>query len=274
MSIFKTEPRYHFREFTGLVPGKLYPFNVGTVTPNDFGSLTDRLPEIDNPIASLLLAAALHDYYENKQVNKPKLITVLQKVCRDNGAAKYFTDAHYQVIGEWFSQEKARKQLWFEAYQGPINWERGDFGNPKSCFWSERPNARLELEQIFEENYGAAIRIYSSQGRGPAHEDNPAKRGWGRMWAVMHYNGLVVFNPYPEHSYFAVYAQSLARAIAEVSCNELQVSGTLETEFLGSQIYVNKGQGIYLGAKTRNYPIKPQINGYYSMEVENDEDED
>lgn len=87
------------------------------------------------------------------------------------------------IFGNIFNQNLVKEMEYRFDLTRNFYWERGEFSDEKSCFWTDKLPSRLEIERA----NGWAIRFY----------DNKSGKGIGRAWAVGLDNGnVVVFNTY------------------------------------------------------------------------------
>jgi hypothetical protein len=86
----------------------------------------------------------------------------------------------------------------WEVKRPPFDWERGDFGDPSSCYWSCHTYARKQLET---QHNAFALRFYDSAEGGT---------GRGRCWCVVNRGVAMLFNGYGPHTLL-----TMARVLAE-----------------------------------------------------------
>lgn len=206
-------PVSHYLKAAGIEPGVLYPLCNEQVVASELYREMSRqdVPIANSMISSMIVSRAIDIFYsKNEEV---RFSTCLRRVMVDLSLPHFFDKDTLQKVAEIFGALKARTQLFVEVYVGPVNWTRGDFGNPHSCYWSERPGARYLMESLFHDDVGCAFRIYSKSGNGPIHPDNKDMRGYGRMWGIVWKNYLCLFNPYPGHHMFDTYSAAIGKLL-------------------------------------------------------------
>ena len=216
-----SHPISPFLTAAGIQPGKLYPLCNEQVEARELhrelqnNELLGKLSH--SMIAPMVLGRAVDSFYHQKE--EVRFSTCLRKVLSDMSVSHYFEAAPLgskgtiQKAAEIFSDLRGRTQLWVEVYTGPVNWNRGDFGNPHSCYWSERPGAKQLIESLFHDDVACAFRVYSKQGHGPKHPDNEDVRGYGRMWGMVWKDYICLFNAYPGSHLFDTYSNAIAKLL-------------------------------------------------------------
>lgn len=208
-------PVSHFLSAAGIEPGHLYPLC------NEWVSASDLYRESRNQevlgdlgrsmITTMILGRAVDSFYAKGE--DVRFSTCVRQIMNDMSLPRFFDKDQLQKLAEVFGMLKSRSQLWVEVYTGPVNWDRGDFGNPHSCYWSERPGARYLMESLLHDDVGCAFRIYSKRGSGPEHPDNHDVFGYGRMWGIVWKNYLCLFNAYPGHNMFDTYSHAIGKLL-------------------------------------------------------------
>lgn len=226
-------------EKMNIQPGKLYPFGSRTV---ELSEIFDRTRDFMRPgiIQVSLIQRALESY--QSQNGTVRFSTCLRRAMNDLGVRKFFDVEMVQKISEIVSDLLSRSSLYVEAYTGPVNWSRGSFGNPNSCFWSERPGAKFMMNALFDANMGFAFRIYSGNGNGLPHPENEKVRGYGRMWALCYKEGLALFNPYPAHHLFSTYVRQITSMTGYAASRVMEMWNVNDEDVL----YINKGEGVVI----------------------------
>lgn len=84
-------------------------------------------------------------------------------------------------IGNIYNEHYLSEATYHVDFTRNLYWQRGEFGDDRSCFWTDKLPSRLQLER----SGGMAFRFYDESGK-----------GYGRAWVLSNANSILVFNAY------------------------------------------------------------------------------
>lgn len=124
-------------------------------------------------------------------------------------------------IGNIVERNSVNNPSYYIDFTQEFEWHPGDFGDPGSCFWSCRKDARL----ILKDNGAYAVRFYESLNG----------RGKGRAWLAPYNGAWIVFNAYGPYQKFEI-ARVLAHqwGVSYKSMDSLTNNGSMD-----KMLYIN-----------------------------------
>lgn len=130
-------------------------------------------------------------------------------------------------IGNIAREYSLLKQSFTYDYTDNFNWERGEFGDAGSCFWTDRENAK----SVMMDNGFEAFRVYKNEDEGMA-----------RCWVKRYGNFIIAFNGY------GIETRHLAEMIrvAEGLEQSIQI-GLTNNGCCDGLLYINNGEGYAIG---------------------------
>lgn len=154
-----------------------------------------------------------------------------------------------QVAGRYSDQSTGTVLRFVDEF----DWNAGDFGDPHSCFWGGREEARVMLK-----DQGAwAVQLFT-----PESIDAGEPKGFARMWVVRNFpqNGIwTMFNGYGyglgEPS--LVISRLVASLIGDNRFREIKL-GNHDSD--SGTLYINSGNGFVIGTP------KHDLEKYYDFE--------
>lgn len=137
------------------------------------------------------------------------------------------TPKQVSEIGNIAREHSLIKQSFTYDYTDNFNWERGEFGDAGSCFWTDRENAK----SVMMDNGFEAFRVYKNEDEGMA-----------RCWVKRYGNFIIAFNGY------GIETRHLAEMIrvAEGLEQSIQISLT-NNGCCDGLLYINNGEGYAIG---------------------------
>jgi len=221
--------------------GKLYPYGSPTnevrlIHWSDIVDLLGRLCSVNIQLSEL-------SHIERKYQARPggSLAKRLQKYVYDTYGCK-LTPQQKSELGSFIAECRGTKgQLVYEIREW-MDWDDGDFGDPRSCFWSDREYAKIILHDL-----GCRYLCgYLTQGDG-------SLKGMHRCIMLPYEGGWVLFNAYPkEHNgvkSLEYFAKVLTKVYPELAGKK---SGHVWLRFNGMSndlLYVNGRQGLLVGVE-------------------------